>query len=170
MCFKGIYRVSGYIGRTVARRKRCESCAAVLYAKSGVTSDNMPAVASDLSDSLPQFFDMDNRGGLVHPTEQLFLLVCTGYLYFGVLEKSDMFKACVRQRDAFVKASTAKCRVSNLDMECDMGHNITMNVLFHLFNCCCKNYLKRNNDDLYCSIVDVSKAKTKCKVKKLQSK
>ena len=48
-----------------------------------------------------------------------------------------------------------------LDMECDMGHNTTMNVLFHLFNCCCKNYLKRN-DDLYHSIADASKTETKC--------
>ena len=93
--FEGIHRVSGYISRTVARRKWCESCAAVLYAKSSGTSDNLLTVASNLSDSLPQIFNMANCGGLVRPTEQLFLLVCTGYLYFGVLEKSDMFKAHV---------------------------------------------------------------------------
>ena len=123
-------------------------------------------MVSDLSDSLPQFFNMGNHGGLVHPTEQFFLLICTGY--FGVLEKPEMFKACIRQRDTFVTASTAKFRASNLDVECYMDHNTTMNVLFHLFNCCCKNYLKRNNDDLYHSIADVSKTKNKRKVKKCE--
>ena len=52
----------------MARRKLCGSCAAVLYAKSSGMSDYMPTVTSNLSDSLPQFFNMDNHGGLVHPT------------------------------------------------------------------------------------------------------
>ena len=67
----------------MAGTKWCERCAAAR------TSDNMPTVAFDFSYSLPQFFKVDYCG-LVHPTEQLFLLVCTGYLYLSVLENRNV--------------------------------------------------------------------------------
>ena len=65
------YYVSGYIARSVSRRRKCTSCKQLL-----VKSDEDLAINDVSNESPNELIDMANRGGLSTPTEYCFA-VCS---------------------------------------------------------------------------------------------
>ena len=70
--FSVIYFVSGYIARSVSRRRKCESCKQLL-----ITNDECPPLHSFAdNENLRKLLELIDRGGLAEPTEYCFVICC----------------------------------------------------------------------------------------------
>ena len=137
-----IYKVAGYVGRTVARRRRCLACSDLLLSSetdplSTTAATSKPNVTEDTLD----FFDSVNRGGLHHPRECLLTISSIAYYYMELIERDNeiyrSFSCCRFQRDVFVNIIISKIHSSPLacfcDLSCEQQYNVTPNILFCLY-------------------------------------
>ena len=79
------YYVSGYIGRSICRRRKCASCKKLLLSEkeSGVVLDQ------SLSPEFMVLFEEANRGGLSTPTEPCYATTAVAVRAYTVLSEDD---------------------------------------------------------------------------------
>ena len=98
-----IFYVSGYIARSIYRRRRCSSCKVLL-----VKSDNPPPLPFCDFEEHSKLFKMANQGGMAQPTEFCFVVTTLAVQYYYSLLLNDVEKAklfaCLNQRSAFLQA------------------------------------------------------------------
>ena len=82
-----LYYVAGYVGRAIAARNECSVCQEILVQDSEFCFD----YASDANESR-KLLDMANRGGLVAPTEYVFLICTLTFLYYQQIISDDELK------------------------------------------------------------------------------
>ena len=75
-----IYFVSGYIARTIARRRKCSSCKNLL-----IDSSDAPDIQSTIPDEHRELFEMANRGGLSSPSEYTFAVATLGAKFYRAM-------------------------------------------------------------------------------------
>ena len=171
-----VYRVAGYVGRTVSRRRRCSFCHELLLV-STPTSSNC-SIKQCFSDhrvqSAQDLFNQVNRGGLSHPQECLLVLCAIAFHYMQLIECDSniyrKFMCSSSQRLMFVRVVVDKISSSTLsclsELKCSQEYCVAPNILFCIFNCFSKSSLKRLNEtDATSNKCNVSTRK----VKKLQS-
>ena len=144
------YFVSGYIGRSVSRRRGCLCCKHLL-----VKSHDAPNVQDCVPEEHKKLFEVANRGGLSVPTEICFATTALAVQCYTVLAadesiKARLFKAS-NQRSVFIHAVLQVAEQSSLftsitSVKCSAGHcNFTW-IVESALNCFAKNELKRIND------------------------
>jgi len=144
-----LYFVSGYIARSVSRRRKCSSCKELLIMK-----DEDPSVDEHLKNNPSELLVMANRGGLCIPTEYCFALCSfASQLYAAISAEEEIRKKLLstsNQRVAFVSAATKLAKESDTYnvlcvQTCLENHNNFDLILRICFNCFAKNELKRLN-------------------------
>ena len=73
-----VYYVAGYVGRSIARRNKCDECKEVLIR-------DEPSSPEDMT----QIFDDVNRGGLSSPSELCHAICLLSLLYFKQCQSTD---------------------------------------------------------------------------------
>ena len=145
--------VSGYIARSIARRRKCSCCCKLLI--KNIDSIKEPLeISGEICGNYKELFEMANRGGLTEPTEVCFTITALAVqCYTRVASDETQFKKflCVgNQRSAFISGvramanSTAMFR-ELLNVKCSADHSNFDLILQGAFNCCAKNSLKRIN-------------------------
>ena len=141
-----VYRVAGYVGRSVARRRRCLHCHELLLLRD---ESSVSSFSRECLQNAHDFFNYVNRGGFFHPQECLLALCATAFYFMQEIENDiDLYRKFVctsTQRVMFVKAIMSKIAVSSLsclyDLKCKFEHCVTPNILFCIFNCFSKSSL-----------------------------
>lgn len=153
-----VYYVSGAVARSCLKLFKCSPCEEILIC-------NEPFDHYDLDDSeFKTYFDDINRGGLVKPTNMLFLLGIHCYKLFYDLKHNTLAK------QHFLESSCQKILFVNLvdrttcdEILCIHNHNIKKTFVMKFFNCIAKNFVK----DMSAGTTSISKTR---KLSKLQSK
>ena len=143
-----IFFVSGYVGRSICRRRKCLPCKDIL-----VKNVQAPQVVDCIPAEYKQLFEMADRGGLSEPTELSFAItVLAVQCYTAILSDNDAKQklfCMINQRSAFIGAVSKKLEADDfgtvLQRSCDAGHQNFELILATTFNCFAKNELKRLN-------------------------
>ena len=144
------YYVSGYVGRSISRRRKCSSCKELLIA-----GDDSFSIHHYLPDEYKQLFENVNRGGLSQPSEFIYTVTALAVQhYMAILSTGEptktKFLSMSNPRSVFLKAliniAAATETLSNLlSQQCSAGHLNFKEVVKSTFNCFAKNELKRIN-------------------------
>lgn len=142
------YFVSGYIGRSISRRRKCYSCKELL-----VKRDGGPQIQECVPEEHTRLFQMADCGGLSAPTEFCFAVAALAVrCYMAVVADSSAkskLLAMSNQRAAFTSAvlqMEASGSFANVfGQKCSIGHSNAELVISSAFNCFAKNELKRLN-------------------------
>ena len=163
------YFVSGYIARSVARRRRCSCCKNLL-----VESNEIPVVT--IPEQYKEIFNFADRGGLSAPTEICFGIAAIGMQCYTKITsdeaKLQQLFSCTNHRFVFLRAMQRMIQ-SNvayamfLNVKCSRGHDVFDPIINSLFNCCAKNELKRLNSK---PMLQYPASKSLRKISKLTSK
>ena len=162
-----VYYVAGYIGRSISRHRKCDYCKNLLV----LSNDHDD---HDINVDKEELLLMASRGGLSSPTEINFSICCICYLCFGFIDNDkelfSTFLASKNHRLHFLAAVRAHCEHDEaikplLHVQCSKGHPVFTAICIKIFNCFCKNLLKRLNDK-YSSLEQPG---TSRKIRKLQS-
>lgn len=143
------YFVSGYIGRSVSRLRKCSSCRDLL-----VASNDCPELQQSVPEEHRKIFEMADRGGLSVPSELCFAVTEVAVQYFTAIaaDESVMQKlfASSNQRSLFIKATVTAASCNDTlctltDVKCAFSHANFELIVKSAFNCFAKNHLKRLN-------------------------
>ena len=139
-----IYYVSGYIGRSVSRRRKCSDCTNLL-----ITCNDAPELCENVLEEQKELFGMANRVGLSEPTELCFAITALAVQCYAAIMMRRLL-TCGNQRQVFMSAvckmSCSMKIISNLvHVKCPYCHKNFYLILHGVFNCCAKNQLKRMN-------------------------
>lgn len=162
-----IYFVAGYIGRSISRQRKCDDCKSLLVLKNSRDDHDIDVDKEEL-------LQMASRGGLSSPTELNFMICCICYLCFTFVDNDNDLRNTFLKSDShrsyFVAAVRAHCEQTEavkslLAVKCHKGHAAFSAICTKIFNCFCKNLLKRLND----GHGSMDQSKTNRKIRKLQS-
>ena len=143
------FYVSGYIARSITRRRKCSHCKAML-----MKSEDAPPLPLCQSEDHAKLFEMANRGGLSEPSEFCFALTVLSLQCYAAIIGNDEAKSAMmtatNQRSVFVarvrtvieKSASFHHMHTNV---CLKGHSNCEVILQIVFNCFSKNELKRFN-------------------------
>jgi hypothetical protein len=181
-----IYYIAGYIARSVMKRLKCQLCADLVC-----ESKEAPPIRflNDDSDdsaekSKEDFLQQINRGGLVKPSDLMFLFCLHVHelhkSIFGKKEVKEQFLRSNNHRAVFAQLIWEKLSVQEntsnmLKAECSRGHEcepMLKQASIAFCNCMMKNYVSELNDSLHESRKREGSKKSspsKKKVSKLQS-
>lgn len=145
-----VYFVSGYIARSIIRRRKCLSCKNLL-----VDSSDAPDLQSAVPDEHRELFEMANRGGLSSPSEYTFAVATLGAKFYHAMINGpprimQEFYKRKNHQQVFVH-SVHETLCSNdmlqclLSKRCNQLHSNFELILSIIFNCFAKNELKRIN-------------------------
>ena len=135
--------VSGYIRRSVSRRRSCSSCKQLL-----VASEDAFQIQDCAPEEHRKLFDIASRGGLSIPTEIFFTVTSLAVQCYNAIEADESVKkrllAMNNQRAGFLHAVSCIAKQSNfihvlLDIKCCLGHNNFDPIIKCAFNCFAKN-------------------------------
>ena len=144
------YFVSGCIGRSICRRRKCSECKHLLLSD----KSNELSVDDHLPEGCKKLFKDADRGGLVAPSELCFAttaLAVQSYTFVNLNE--DMKKrlmAADNPRSLFVASLSQSVQSRPLlaqlaNQKCANDHNNFELIIQCAFNCFSKNELKRLN-------------------------
>jgi hypothetical protein len=145
-----IFYVSGYIARSTVSTTKCESCRDAL-----ISSEEAAAleVTEELDSRASEFLDNINRGGLVRPTEFVYMLTTHCWRIFEEIRNSSELKSqflkAASQSTVFGKVmdrSTYNDKFIHLVFGrnvCSAGHNLQNHIVRRFFNCVAKNFVKQ---------------------------
>ena len=163
------YFVSGYIARSVSRRRKCQSCKELL-----IKNDELSSLDDFIFDKRITLLDLADRGGLAVPSDYCFAVCTLAVQAYEVLtSNADAKKILLQyrnQRCAFIQAVSNAIETSNLylsfkNLYCEQNHQNFEILLQTAFNCFAKNELKRMNQSQR-----EAPAKMKRTVRKLSAK
>jgi len=79
------YYVSGYIGRSISRRRKCTACTEML-----VNSVNVPDIHENVPEQHRELFEMVDRGSLSEPTELCYAVTALAVQCYTVIAGNDV--------------------------------------------------------------------------------
>lgn len=142
-----IYHCGGYIGRHVSQHVVCDDCLAAIVSP-------VPPPSLECNDSSSAFTMSVSRGGLVAPSDNLFVLCVSGYRLFCVLKLQECwneFLLCDKPSSVFftlVSEHFSECLVPT----CSQNHSLLhfwQRSLLSLFNMFAKNYILNSHQRQY---------------------
>ena len=143
------YYVSGFIARSISRRRKCLQCKTML-----MKSDEPPPLPICDSQNHANLFEIADRGGLSVPSEFCFAVTVLAVQCYAAIianqEAKSKMMTVSNQRSAFISAVTTfvkqSCDFQDLPNNiCSEGHSNFKLILQTVFNCFAKNELKRLN-------------------------
>ena len=142
------YYVSGYIGRSIARRRKCSACKHLL-----IKDDDLPQLADSVRLEHAHLFEMADHGGLSAPTEFCFIITALAVQQYTAVcsdfTVNSRLMALPNQRCAFTSAAANVGESGSFRklyiQECTAGHLNSKMIIQTAFNCFAKNELKRLN-------------------------
>ena len=143
------FYVSGYIARSITRRRKCSSCKSML-----MKNEDAPSLPVCDSEDHSKLFEMADRGGLAVPSEYCFAVTTLAVQCYTAILADEAAKTkmmtVANQRSVFV--TSVKRLVAESSHYCGMLHNKCLRdhcnfelILQIVFNCFAKNELKRLN-------------------------
>ena len=149
-----IFYVAGYIGRSISRANKCESCKTLLLENKEI---DVQRGSETKNPALRQLLELADRGGLAAPTELTYFTCAFAYVVFSQTMAScdigKQFLSCKIHNAIFV--TTVACvigtRYSDTGMtsiastSCDNSQLLFERILYQMFNCFMKNVLKNLN-------------------------
>lgn len=175
-----IFYVSGYVGRSLVKRKKCHSCYQNLLGSGDFVA---PPISPEIKDEFEVFFNTITRGGLSRPSEFVYMIALVCFCLLERLRSEPLrirFLSTKNCRTIFLelvlrKISYDPCLESLLNVQLTCEHLVTdliKAVAFHFFNC----MAKRLSEDITNKAVTVkrsvfspSKGSTARKVRKLNN-
>ena len=143
-----IYFVSGYIARSICRRRKCVACQVQLLA----AVQKEERIEEFIPDEYKALFDDANRGGLSAPTELCFATTALAVQAYNAISTDDETKMKLltgnEHRAVFAKALhrlASSTSAAVLNQQCSQQHENFDSVVQAAFNCFAKNELKRLN-------------------------
>ena len=167
-----VFFVSGYIARSISRRRKCDGCKELL-----IKSDDCPSIQTFVEgegDRIKSLLELADRGGLAVPTDYCFVICLMATQAYEKIVSNDAtkkkFMAQKNHRGVFIKALRTLAQSSEIyngaiSQTCSKMHNNFSLILQTAFNCFAKNELKRLNN----CIIDAP-AKMQRIVRKLTAK
>jgi hypothetical protein len=157
-----IYFVSGYIARGILKTTKWQLCSQLVCE----SRDMPPVLFCDDANSEPgrksAFLDQINRGGLVKPSDLVFIYYCIHahelhHLLFATKDCKDAFLSSHLPRDVFAALLRQKMEGSHstrqlLETKCAAGHDLEKaftRIATTFCNCMLKNYVSELNDKLH---------------------
>ena len=143
-----IFFVSGYIARSISRRRKCNACKLLL-----VDSYAAPEIQKCAPTVCVELFESVDRGGLSAPTQLCFATTAIAVQLYTALASDAVIKKKLlglsNQRSAFTIAvskvvASHSCK-NLLQQHCRAGHLNFERIIQTAFNCFAKNELKRLN-------------------------
>ena len=143
------YYVSGYIGRSISRRRKFLSCKELLIQFHEINPQDV-----EMSPEYKALFELADRGGLSAPSEYCFAITAFAVQYYITIAMNDSIMhrllMCSNQRNTFVNAVTKRVQSSEIlqslfHIQCSAKHTKFKLIFQSVFNCCAKNQLKRIN-------------------------
>ena len=165
------YFVAGYIGRSIAWRRKCSACKEILVA----SNDGSPLQVC-VPDEHKPVFEMVNRGEQSIPSIFCFTFTALAEQYYKAIVADKMklqrMLAQPNQLRVFVPATTIAVRSTAtlrclLDVTCSAEHQNFKLLVETAFNCLVKYQLKRLNSR---PMADEPSKKMLRKVRKLTTK
>jgi hypothetical protein len=163
-----IYFCAGYVVRHLSRARACESCLQVIWdSQNNAPSFELPIpVESTL-------LDATNRGGLLSPIAQCYLLCSLAYITFSQLKASADFEtkfllakdSCALFIDIVIKATENSEYSVLLEGKCNQNH-LTVTILQRTLSCFFNILAKKFVQDKNASIVPCNGSR---KIAKLSS-
>ena len=143
------YYVSGYIGRSISRRRKCLSCKELLIQSHEITPQDV-----EMSPEYKALFELADCGGLSASSEYCFAITAFAVQCYTTIAMDDSIMhrllMCSNQRNTFVNAvaksvQSPEILLSLFHIQCSAKHANFQFILQSVFNCCAKNQLKRTN-------------------------
>jgi hypothetical protein len=184
-----VYFVSGYIAKCLLNKVKCQLCVQ-LICESGAMPPLQFIDDAENADvavqSRTRFLDQVNRGGLVKPSDLIFLYCLHAHelhkLIFGTEEIKNKFISSQFPRVVFAEVLKKKLECSDttrnlVNVQCSQSHDFSKyltRVANTFCNCMLKNFVSEVNDKLHeakkrISAEDIESANGR-KVRKLQAK
>ena len=171
--------VAGFIARSLKKTVKCKECSNILSNNEEIS---MPTVV-DIPDDCNQFLNAINRGGLIKPSDIIFISCIASWKVFKSIMDNDDCKsyllACKYQRPVFVKCLLTHIKDSDtysgiLATTCTKHHSfstIINRVAEKFFNVMVKNFVSEVNSTTHANKKRKSNqvASTNVKIRKLQS-
>ena len=141
--------VSGYIGRSIGRRRKCEACKDILL----VDRDNEIFLSDYVPQDYTKLFDDADRGSLAVPTKFCFALTAIAVQCYNAISSDNTIKerllSSSNQRLIFASSILKVIAFSGykdlLNQKCAKNHCNFKFILQSAYNCFAKNELKRLN-------------------------
>lgn len=143
--------VSGYVARSIVRRRKCSCCSKLLVKNIDSAEEQLEM---SISGNYRELFEMANRGGLTEPTEICFSITALAVqCYTAIASDERLFQKFLcfgNQRSAFISGVRAMANSTSvfcdlLNIKCSVQHSNFDLIVQGVFNCCAKNSLKRIN-------------------------
>jgi hypothetical protein len=178
-----VYFVAGYIARGLVKKQKCQLCIELICESTAIPPVRF---CDDANGTVERsaFLDQINRGGLVKPSDLLFIFCLQAHelqkILFGDEELKNTFIASECPRAVFTGLLIEKLESSFntqqlLETKCSLGHDFT-NVFRRAAqtycNCMLKNFVSEINDKLHEARKRSAKSEPSAdrKISKLQSK
>lgn len=180
-----VYYIAGYIARGLLKRSSCESCPEVIIKSRD--APNIEISDEDDAEEREEFMRSVNRGGLVTPSELVYIICVHAMLLrediFDGGEIQKFFRSFEFPRSVFV--SVLQKKLDNtpesdkiLNQTCNDAHSFSKfipDIARRFFTCLSKNFTSSLNDKIHASRKrgprnDASDSSATRKITKLQSK
>jgi hypothetical protein len=182
-----IFYISGYLAKSISKGLKCENCQNLLKGKNElqILLDDKEDEDDDEELIKSSFLEQVNRGGLVEPSDLLFIVALQIWNFYCFIMNCDETKGILfnskKSRNVFAEAYllwSEKELCSFGQEKCSSGHEfktILRKCAVKLYNCFAKNFCNEKNSSIHSkkkcnsSAKDQSSSKSQRKVKKLQS-
>jgi hypothetical protein len=160
-----VFFVSGYVAKGLLRKTNCQLCVQLIC-----ESKEMPPVlfcedegldGAAVAEKKSAFLDQVNRGGLVKPSDLVFIYCLHAHelhrLLFATEQTKKVFTSARLPRAVFVtllrQKLEANCNTSQLlEIKCSAGHDFSKvfsQIATTFCNCMMKNFVSEVNDKLH---------------------
>lgn len=182
-----IFYVAGYIARGAMKNVKCEGCPNLLIASRASPEVDFSTSSFQVGTEGKQFLDLVNRGGLMTPSDLLYLCCLTAFkLHKDIFKTKDterVFLSCQYQLDVFMSIFNIKAMRSthlndlfslNCEECCKTFLSFVPLILRKFFHVMMKNFIEMRNSEIHKSRKREAKKSEKedpgqRKCKKLQS-
>ena len=157
-----LFYVAGSFARSLCSKTNCLSCKEKLVPLNCESHDNHVRV-TDESESVTDYFEQVNRGGLVIPSEIAFLTCVQAWKFYNLVEQNPNLNSCLHSANlpsravfqtAFVKYLKGSEETKNkfLIEACENGHSFeqfTISLTSKMFNLFSKNFASVLNSEIH---------------------
>jgi len=177
-----VYYVAGYIARSISKTVKCSSCRLLLSPGNTITiSFENDDIAKEEIDAKEEFLLLMSRGGLLKPSDVLYVTCVHASQLFHYMHKSKLLISLDNSRSIFCKIFKTKLSEKEhtsciLDHCCKDSHkfgNFIEKISVKMFNILSKNIISEINDGIHAQRKRPKKPKkrdqTSMKVRKLTS-
>ena len=157
-----LFYVAGSFARSLCSKTNCLSCREKLVPLNSESHDN-PVHVTDDSESVTDYFEQVNRGGLAIPSEIAFLTCVQAWKFYNLVFQNPHLKSCLHSANipsrnifqtAFVKYLKGSEETKNkfLIESCENGHSFqqfTISLTSKMFNLFSKNFASVLNSEIH---------------------